>query len=401
MHNPDYNTYEYEGKTYHELDARMLWSLSSLDGTMTGIAECDGQICYAKCHQCYETRAPRYFWLYPLNEQEVAAEREMHRYVQKYFGLYSDFDKRGCRRRREPETWQERYWAFMRPLWNKSWDDRKAKEKQLGLPSYRDYNKTREAIGFFTLERIMENTMDLMSMSAIEIVYHSNYWDGALSGMCRHQGRRYWFDCVHDYYDKREDGTPLDQRIYAIYDLTDSEWKEEEYWHSLFEKYVGTHTRYENNHRTGRVKPSKDHSKFYDASKQAREKGERKKKELSEDNLIGYFDRSEMKFRKTKYRNYWIEGESPHCVHKQGAPLCSNHELVEWRNDAQKWGAFEHDFDGNTSGWAICIQPDGPDTGKPFWLNIQFCPWCGQRFKETGIIRGQSFQEQLRQKEDK
>lgn len=396
MHNPDYNTYEYEGKVYHEVDARMLWSLSHMDGVMTGIADFNGQICYAKCHQYYGTYAPRYFWLYPLTKEEIHKERMVHKWFQKYIGLHCDFDESGSRRfRRKPQTWQELYWEYARPFWNKSLKDMFEFEKELGIRYGRATYTDREALGFFTFERISENLLEGNYMSKIELIYHSNYWDGPLSGVCKFQGHRYWFDCVHDYHDTKDDGERLDQRIYGIYRITDSEWQEEDYWHGLFEKYVGTHTSYVDGKRSGKVGPSKDHSKFYDASKEAWKSGRRKKKVLTDENLIGYFDRSEMKFRKSKYRNYWLEGESPHCTHRNKGPICGNHELVEWRNDAQKWDDFEHDFDGNTSGWAVCIQPDGPDEGKPFWLSIKFCPWCGQRFKETGKINGLSFEEKF------
>ena len=375
--NEDYSNYEYEGKLYPEVDAYMLWSLSSLDGVMTGIADYNGKVCFAKCHQCFETRAPRYFWLYPLTEKEIEAEWKLHRWFQKYFGFYTDYKPWATRRGRKPENWREKSWEYLRVFWNKNWDDRKKLMKKLEIPYYRTYDQDREAVGFFTFERIMENKMEGKNyMSGIEYVYHSGYWDGPLSGMCRYQGRRYWFSCVHDYHDTTDDGRPLDQRIFGIYELTDSEWKEEEYWHNLFEKYVGTHTRYEDNRRTGQVGPSKLHNKFYDESKAAWKDGRRKKKELTENKLIGYFDTSEMKFRKTKYRDYWIQGESPHSVHNRNPTICPNYELVEWREDAHKWDHFDSDFEGKSKGWAVCISPDGLEATAQ-WMIVNCCPWCG------------------------
>jgi hypothetical protein len=217
----------------------------------------------------------------------------------------------------------------------------------------------------------------------IELLYHSGYWDGPLSGVCLYQGERLWFNDVHDYHSKTEDDKYLDMRIYALHRLTVEEWKQEDYWHDLFEKNVGTHTSYKNGKRNyGEVHSSETHKLFYGPSKKAWEDGTRKSKDLNESNPVGYFDRSEMKFRKTKYRDYWLEGESPYSIHAT-KPICSNYELVEWRNDAQKWDHFDSDFDGKSSGWSICIQPDGPDQGKPFWMIINSCPWCGERLNTT------------------
>ena len=239
-------------------------------------------------------------------------------------------------------------------------------------------------------------TKTLEKEKDIKLVYHSNYWDGPLSGVCLYKEKQYWFNCVHDYHDKTEDNESLDMRIYAIYDLTPIEWEHENYWHNLFVRYVGTHTSYDDNGcRKGKVGPAKDHHLFYDAAKEAGEKGIYKKKDLTENKLVGYFDAFEKVFRKTKYRDYWVEGESPYSTHSMEKGLCPNYELIEWRNDAQKWDNFDSDFEGITSSWAICIQPDGPDEGKPFWLSIKNCPWCGFAFKEKAVINGLSFSQRL------
>jgi hypothetical protein len=378
--NEDYNTYIHKDKLYHELDAKMLWSLGHYDGPMTGIAEHDGKIYYAHCHQCPDTWAPRYFWLYLLTKEEEAAERQAHEWFQKYYGFHTDFEN-GVKRRRKPLTTKEKIWDVLRIFKTKPWEAWRAEEVKLRIPWLREDYKKREAAGFFTIERTRENFLQKDGyMTKIELLYHSGYWDGPLSGVCRFQGKRRWFKCVHDYFQKTEDGSPLDMRIYAIYDLTAEEWKDEDYWHRLFEKNVGTHTSYDDTgQRRGEVFSSDTYHKFYDASKKAKKEGTRKAKELTEDKLIGYFDKSEMKFRSRKYRNYWIEGESPSSTHSINPHMCANHELVEWRNNAQKWDHFDSDFDGKSSGWAICIQPDGPDRGKPFWMIINSCPWCGAK----------------------
>lgn len=103
-------------------------------------------------------------------------------------------------------------------------------------------------------------------LQGVKLLYHSNYWDGPLSGVCEYQGKRYWFDCLNeDETTVDEDGEPcFARRRYGIYELTEEEWEEQDVWHRLFETYVGTHTNYnEQGERTIGALSNHPYSKDY------------------------------------------------------------------------------------------------------------------------------------------
>ena len=92
-------TYEYNGKVYHEVEARMLWSLGHYDGPMTGIALYDGKPYYARCHQIPHTKKPRYFWLYPLTDEEIRREHLYQEMFRHYYGPHCDYEEDGRTRK--------------------------------------------------------------------------------------------------------------------------------------------------------------------------------------------------------------------------------------------------------------------------------------------------------------
>lgn len=142
------STYEHNGKTYSQLEnVKFLWSLGHFDGMMTGIAEYQGQKCFAKCHQSPFTRKDRYFWLYPLTYLEFEAETQYQDWFRKYIGFHCDFinNKRGY----QPQTFKEKCWEWTRFFRNEpiSYDK---KQKELGIN--RENYLTREAIGYAVKE---------------------------------------------------------------------------------------------------------------------------------------------------------------------------------------------------------------------------------------------------------
>lgn len=92
-------------------------------------------------------------------------------------------------------------------------------------------------------------------------LYHSNYYDGPISGaMLAETGERYWFDA-------HPDADPYNTGYwYLLYELTPDEWELETRRHDLFRRYVGTHCDYDENGRRnlGGVNRSGEHDKFYD-----------------------------------------------------------------------------------------------------------------------------------------
>jgi len=209
----------------------------------------------------------------------------------------------------------------------------------------------------------------------IQILYHSNWWDGMLSGAIKYKNKRYWVNCDIDEHH---------YRIFGIYDLTEEEWKEEDYWHNLFEKYVGEHTKH--NERNNRVKAElkdyKDHHKFYDSAK------ERKEKDLKSKIPIGYYDDWEFKFRKSPHRNYFIHEESRESIHVNHHRYCDMYRWIKWRNDANKFHGEEDDdinFDQGYEGWAMKVV----DVNSTYWLAIKYCPWCNTKLPKTFKPKGE------------
>ena len=93
-------TYEYAGKVYHEVEARMLWSLGHYDGPMSGIALYNGKPHYAKCHQsACAKKKPRYFWLYPLTDEEFRRENLYQEMFRHYYGIHCDYEEDGWTRK--------------------------------------------------------------------------------------------------------------------------------------------------------------------------------------------------------------------------------------------------------------------------------------------------------------
>lgn len=97
-------TYEYNGKVYHEVESRLLWSLGHYDGPMSGIALYNGRPHYAKCHQWIGSKKPRYFWLYPLTDEEIRQEQLYQEMFRHYYGPHCDYEEDGFTRKTSTST---------------------------------------------------------------------------------------------------------------------------------------------------------------------------------------------------------------------------------------------------------------------------------------------------------
>ena len=117
-------------------------------------------------------------------------------------------------------------------------------------------------------------------MQAIEppprLLWHCEYWDGPLSGIALHEGRKVWFWCADDVQE---------HRLFHVFPLTDEEIAEEDRWHALFCEHVGTHTDYDEEGRRDvtAIRPHSEWNKFYDAAK------DRPPRTYHEREAIGYF----------------------------------------------------------------------------------------------------------------
>ncbi len=155
------------------------------------------------------------------------------------------------------------------------------------------------------------------------ILYHMNFWDGVLSGVCLWDGERHYFSMIQEDHeceimsdedwkdwcdycitnnieiDNEDRNVYSTERIFAVYDTPDSVMEIIEENHNLFREYVGTHTDYDENGKRGHgariplhpdhpedigdLKPYSEHDKFY--------KSDRKQAKIDLENwkIIGNF----------------------------------------------------------------------------------------------------------------
>lgn len=146
-------TFIHEGKTFHEILARARWSLTHYDGAMSMIAQHDGRLVYGRCHQSAESRSRRWFWLYPLTDSEIDAERRYQESVRDFYGFGTDYEDDGRRKKSgAPRKSIGRFWRLLLMFVGRA-DDLVPSFEELrraaGVGDRNDYVK-REALGFFS-----------------------------------------------------------------------------------------------------------------------------------------------------------------------------------------------------------------------------------------------------------
>lgn len=135
----------------------------------------------------------------------------------------------------------------------------------------------------------------------VQMLWHSNYYDGPLSGYVELDGQPgYWVDCISDRWDERPDSaddsctgkdgnggckeypgnnqccSTIWDRVFLVYKLDGEQDRIATENHALFREHVGTHTDYVDEPKrdynppgaTGitlalGLKPRSEHSKFY------------------------------------------------------------------------------------------------------------------------------------------
>lgn len=121
----------------------------------------------------------------------------------------------------------------------------------------------------------------------IKLLYDLNFWDGPLSGVCRWEGKRYYFNCLYEEtailedepgdpeyvdsygpvspewewifqygYKSLADMDDLNEnshtfRYMVLFELTEEEWKAEDQRHAAWRKYIGRHSDYDENEISG------------------------------------------------------------------------------------------------------------------------------------------------------
>lgn len=90
-------------------------------------------------------------------------------------------------------------------------------------------------------------------------LFHSEYYDGPLSGYFKYKDKHFYAKAIYEE----------DRKYWASWELTEEETKTALDRHDLFCKYVGTHCSYKLNEQgdyirnLGAVKPREMHSMFY------------------------------------------------------------------------------------------------------------------------------------------
>lgn len=110
------------------------------------------------------------------------------------------------------------------------------------------------------------------------IIWHSDYYDGPLTGLCQYKGRTVWF--------KLADESPTDYYIYNLYSLTDQQLSILNQVRSEFRRYVGKNCEYENGKRNFHTHPKSEWAKFYD-NKDLQTLSEQTKREIEKEKPIG------------------------------------------------------------------------------------------------------------------
>jgi hypothetical protein len=114
------------------------------------------------------------------------------------------------------------------------------------------------------------NYRDLPQIAAgdVALLWHDDFWDGPLSGVLLWRGERFWFQMREEYEPPGDAGAepwPWYRRFLVIR-LTPEQLREEEGWHELFTRCVGTHSDDPDGRReTGAVHPKERWPEFYEA----------------------------------------------------------------------------------------------------------------------------------------
>lgn len=125
----------------------------------------------------------------------------------------------------------------------------------------------------------LPNTVVEPHVTGIRLLWHSDYYDGPLSGMCQWQGEQYWFEMA----DEEDD---FSVRYYHLIKLTPPQREWQECWHQQFQKYVGTVSDYDvPKVRASLLQPQDQWDKFYKPYME-----DKAEHILKKEQIVGWFD---------------------------------------------------------------------------------------------------------------
>jgi hypothetical protein len=115
----------------------------------------------------------------------------------------------------------------------------------------------------------------------VRLLWHSDYWDGPLSGMLAYRGEECWFEAVAE-----NDPAGRWCRRFVLLRLSAGQRADEVRWHGLFREHVGHHTDYDDRggRPVGSVHPPEKWPGFYDAYRR------RTPPDYSANAVLGWFE---------------------------------------------------------------------------------------------------------------
>jgi len=134
----------------------------------------------------------------------------------------------------------------------------------------------------------MTTKVDLRDLPKIKVkfLWHNDWWDGPLAGMCEYKDEMYWYALHHENYKKNAKYW----RRYVVIKLTPEQMAEELKWHNLFVEKVGDHFCCDERGHRNRdgVKPQRLWHEFYDEFNKV--KDTLRGYEENQEAAIGWFD---------------------------------------------------------------------------------------------------------------
>jgi hypothetical protein len=107
----------------------------------------------------------------------------------------------------------------------------------------------------------------------IRLLWHWDFWDGPISGLCLYDHEKYWFEMCWEGETSRR---------FVIRRLSPEQLADALKWHELFREKVGTHCDYDETRP--QVKPKESHREFYEAYEK------RGKLDFSNAPVLGWFE---------------------------------------------------------------------------------------------------------------
>jgi hypothetical protein len=110
----------------------------------------------------------------------------------------------------------------------------------------------------------------------VRLLWHHGFRDGPTSGLCLFRDHKVWFEMCAE----GDEGDGFYRR-FLVLELGKDQLDEEEHWHDLFRRKVGTHCDYD---PTGEVRPRESWHEFYD------EYAKRGRVDYTANSALGWFE---------------------------------------------------------------------------------------------------------------